>query len=72
MKSDLNHPKSLVPRRRWLGGVAAAVGGLLGWQGGSGVAARVAAAAEPVTSTAVAKRPSLAVHPARDSVKRHG
>jgi hypothetical protein len=72
MKSDPNHPQSLVPRRRWLGGMAAALGGVLGLATGRRASAEVSAALAPSRATTSPARPPLAVRPAPDAVKRHG
>jgi hypothetical protein len=73
MKADKLTPNSKLPRRGWLGAVAAATVGLaLGTRSRpAGVSAPGAAALQP---TAFPKAPAapIAIRPPVDSVKRHG
>jgi hypothetical protein len=62
----------MLPRRRWLGGLTAALGALVGWKGRTVVAAPATDRAAFSATDRGAQRPPMLVRPAPDSVKRHG
>jgi hypothetical protein len=75
MKADANTPQSKLPRRGWLAALAAAAGALTAPKAlaRSPLAkARAAAGEAPGPNSPSGPRPTLAVRPAPDSVKRHG
>jgi hypothetical protein len=74
MKSNRTIPQSKLPRRTWLGAVAAVAAAWTGWKAG------VRGTDAPRLSVSTSRRPRssdsprapLVVRPSPDSVKRHG
>jgi hypothetical protein len=74
MKRDLTILRATLPRRGWLGAVAAGGAAWIGTRIGLPTDTRrtPAASSPPAPRAAGSSRTSLMVRPAPDSVKRHG
>jgi hypothetical protein len=74
MKSNRTIPQSKLPRRTWLGAVAAVAAAWTGWKTGvrrTGAPTPSASTSRPARASDSPRAP-LVVRPSPDSVKRHG
>jgi hypothetical protein len=74
MKADKTRPQGRLPRRSWLGAIAAVAAAWTGWKAGvrRTDAPRLSASTSRPPRASDSPRAPLVVRPSPDSVKRHG